>query len=184
MQVFLFDIDGTLVSSAASIEHVWRQVAAEFGADVAGVLSACHGRRDTDMVEEFFAPGLREAVMARVNFLDTASVGQVVASAGAKDLLARLDVGQWAAVTSGPRPLMAARLRAAGLPVPEVLITADDVEFGKPHPEGYLMAATGIGRLPRPLRRSGGLAGRSGRRQGGGRPGGGRDHDPSGGPPR
>ena len=67
---------------------------------------------------------------------------------GARQLLATLDDGQWAAVTSGPRPLMAARLRAAGLPVPPVLITADDVHFGKPHPEGFLLAAKALGVPP------------------------------------
>jgi sugar-phosphatase len=43
---------------------------------------------------------------------------------------------------------MAARLRAAGLPVPPVLITADDVHFGKPHPEGFLLAAKALGVPP------------------------------------
>jgi sugar-phosphatase len=34
------------------------------------------------------------------------------------------------------------------LPVPEVLITADDVTHGKPHPEPYLKGAEGMGLSP------------------------------------
>jgi sugar-phosphatase len=40
---------------------------------------------------------------------------------------------------------MAARLGAARLPVPEIMICAEDVGAGKPSPEGYLKAAAGLG---------------------------------------
>ena len=148
MRAFLFDIDGTLVDSSVSIERVWRQVAHEFGVDEAEILQNCHGRRDVDVAQDFFKPEVIEAVLARVNALDTECVNGAVPVRGAQQLLATLDDGQWAAVTSGPRPLMAARLRAAGLPVPPVLITADDVHFGKPHPEGFLLAAKALGVPP------------------------------------
>ena len=148
MRAFLFDIDGTLVDSSVSIERVWRQVAREFGVDEAEILQNCHGRRDVDVAEDFFKPEVIEAVLARVNALDTECVNGAVPVRGARQLLATLDDGQWAAVTSGPWPLMAAWLQAAGLPVPQVLITAEDVHFGKPHPEGSV-AAEALG-LPRP----------------------------------
>jgi sugar-phosphatase len=47
--------------------------------------------------------------------------------------------------TPGSRRLMQARLAAAGLPVPEVLVSAEDVSAGKPDPEGYLKAAAALG---------------------------------------
>ena len=82
-----------------------------------------------------------------MNALDTAFVNGAVAVRGAQQLLAALDHRLWAAVTSGPRPLMSARLQSAGLPVPRVLITGDDVRYGKPHPEGFLLAAEAL-RIP------------------------------------
>jgi sugar-phosphatase len=39
---------------------------------------------------------------------------------------------------------MTARLVAAHLPVPEVMICAEDVRLGKPSPEGYVKAAAGL----------------------------------------
>ncbi len=147
-RALLFDIDGTLVDSSASVERVWRQVAREFGGDEAEILRVCHGRRDVDVASDFFTPEVTEAVLARVSALDNETAAEALPAPGARELLARLDDGQWAAVTSGPRPLMTARLRAAGLPVPAVLITADDVRNGKPHPEGFLLAAHALGAAP------------------------------------
>ena len=65
---------------------------------------------------------------------------------GTQSLLRRLPADRWAAVTSGSRELMRARLTAAGLPIPEVLVSAEAVEAGKPEPEGYLKAAAALGR--------------------------------------
>ncbi|MFD0662100.1 HAD-IA family hydrolase [Thermocatellispora tengchongensis] len=60
-------------------------------------------------------------------------------------LLHDLPEDRWAAVTSGSGALMRARLQTAGLPVPEVLVAAEDVSAGKPDPEGYLKAAAALG---------------------------------------
>jgi mannitol-1-/sugar-/sorbitol-6-phosphatase len=144
MRTFLFDIDGTLVDSSAAVERAWRQVAAEFGADGDAIVASCHGRRSIDTVREFFPPPDRAAVQERVTALELAST-DVTACRGAAGLLAALDGQPWAAVTSGPRPLMTARLGLAGLPVPAVLVTAEDVEQGKPAPDGYLRAARALG---------------------------------------
>jgi sugar-phosphatase len=64
---------------------------------------------------------------------------------GARALLAALPGQRWAVVTSAWRRLAEIRLGAAGLTVPPVLVSADDVRRSKPHPEGYLAAAERLG---------------------------------------
>src|ERR1700683_2631332 len=148
MRKFLFDIDGTLVDSSAVVERVWREVAAEFGADAEAILANCHGRLDTDVVGEFFRPEVAAGALRLVNSLESAALDGVVAMDGARELLAALAPDDWAAVTSGPRLLMSGRLRGAGLPVPEVFVPEYDVRAGKPDPQGFLMAARALGVPP------------------------------------
>ena len=64
---------------------------------------------------------------------------------GAAELLAALPSGSWTVVTSGTRALATGRLAHGGLPIPEQLITADDVERGKPDPQPYLAGAAALG---------------------------------------
>jgi sugar-phosphatase len=64
---------------------------------------------------------------------------------GALDLLRSLPQGKWTIVTSGTRPLATLRLQVGGLPVPERMVTADDVSKGKPNPEPYLKGAEILG---------------------------------------
>jgi sugar-phosphatase len=144
VRALLFDIDGTLVDSSAVVEGTWRQVASEFDADPVPILRNCHGRRDIEVVQEFFSPEVRKRVRARISELETKALDGIVAVRGAAQLLAALNGLPWAAVTSGPRALMKARLQAAALPVPAVLIAAEDVRRGKPDPEGFLLAATAL----------------------------------------
>jgi len=75
-------------------------------------------------------------------------VAGVTAVPGALEIIATLEPNRWAVVTSGPRGLMEARLRTAGLPVPRVMVTAEDVAAGKPDPEGFVMAAAALGVPP------------------------------------
>jgi len=62
--------------------------------------------------------------------------------AGAVELIAALGSLPWALVTSASVPLAAMRLEAAGLRPADVMVTAEDVERGKPDPAGYLLAAS------------------------------------------
>lgn len=144
----LFDIDGTLVDSSRLIVDVWRCVAAEFGADADAILAVCHGRRDSEVVPLFFRDSDRERVLARIQELEASGADSVRPMPGARQLVGGLSTDRWAAVTSGPNGLMAGRLKGAGLPIPPVLIGADDVVNGKPDPEGFLTAAVTLGADP------------------------------------
>ncbi|WP_232011057.1 HAD-IA family hydrolase [Mycobacterium shigaense] len=142
----MFDIDGTLIDSTATVEQSWRTWADEYGVDHEVLLGVCHGRRTEDTVAQFIAPRDRVAATARQLALqELADLDGVLELPGARRLLDALPGGHWAAVTSGPRSLMAARLAAAGLPAPKLLIGAEDVTNGKPDPESYLKAAAALG---------------------------------------
>jgi mannitol-1-/sugar-/sorbitol-6-phosphatase len=142
----LFDIDGTLVDSSVTVEESWRTWALEYGVDYEEVLKVCHGTRTEDTVARFVAPEQRVAATARQLALqELADVDGVVAVSGARRALEALPHERWAAVTSGPRTLMTARLAAAELPAPKFLIASEDVSAGKPNPEGYLKAAAALG---------------------------------------
>lgn len=145
VQAILFDIDGTLVDSTGAVTRTWRTWAARHGMDAGRILRICHGRRTEDTVALFLPEDRRAAAVAELEELEINDLRDVVALPGTTALLPRLPVTRWAAVTSGSEVLMRARLTAAGLPAPQVLIAADHVASGKPDPEGYLKAAAALG---------------------------------------
>jgi sugar-phosphatase len=145
VEAVLFDIDGTLVDSTPVVERTWRTWASHRDVDVAELLRVCHGRRTEDTVAQFLPEDERAAGVAELEQLELEDLDGVVALPGTRELLVRLPPDRWAAVTSGSQRLMRARLAAAGLPVPDVLVAAEDVDAGKPDPEGYLSAAASLG---------------------------------------
>ena len=144
-EAILFDIDGTLVDSTAAVERTWRTWAAEHGLDAAHILSICHGVRSSDVVARYLPASEIPAATVELENMELQDREGVTALPGAADLLGRLPETRWAAVTSGSGRLMRKRLSAAGLPVPDHLIAADDVVEGKPDPEGYRKAADALG---------------------------------------
>lgn len=144
----LFDMDGTLVDSDASVRRAWAGWCGEYGVAVAAWDAFVRGSSAAESIRRIFpelgAASLAERV-ARFLELECADVADVVPMPGALALLAQLGaLGiPWAIVTSAERPLAALRLEAAGV-VAETVVTIDDVAACKPHPEGYLVAAQAL----------------------------------------
>jgi HAD superfamily hydrolase (TIGR01509 family) len=141
----LSDLDGVLVDSAATIERAWRRFATRHGLDAERVLAESHGRRTVDLIR-LVAPHLDAATEARrIEQEEIESARGLHALPGARELVDSVPPERFAIVTSGTRALALARLRAAGLPVPAVLVAAEEVDRGKPDPAGYLRAAQLLG---------------------------------------
>jgi mannitol-1-/sugar-/sorbitol-6-phosphatase len=145
----VFDLDGVLVDSTGYVEQQWRRWAASKGLSVEPFLRVCHGRRALETIR-LAAPHLdAEAEVAAFVAEDEAD-GQVLAPVdGAPRLLETLPRDGWAVATSCTRAVATDRLRRAGLPIPSVLICAEDVQRGKPSPDVYLLAAAGLGVVPK-----------------------------------
>ena len=144
----LFDLDGVLIDSTAAVVRQWRLFADEHGLDETVVLARIHGRRTIDNVGELLAGRPQSEIdraASRLEQRDLTDNHDIVALPGARELLAALPPHRWACVTSAGRELARARLGAAGLPLPPVLVGAESVANGKPDPEGYLRAAELLG---------------------------------------
>jgi len=146
---FLFDMDGTILTSIKAAERVWGQWAASHGLDVEAFLPTIHGKRTEETIRALALPGVdpvREAAL--ITRAEIEDVAGVEAIRGVADFLASLPSGRWAIVTSAPRLLAEARIAAAGLPTPGVLVAAEDVERGKPAPDPFLLGARKLGVAP------------------------------------
>jgi mannitol-1-/sugar-/sorbitol-6-phosphatase len=144
----LFDLDGVLVDSAAYIEEQWRRWARGKGLPAEPFLRVCHGRRALETIR-LAAPHLDAEAEVAAFVPDDAGNGDALKPVeGASRLLQTLPMGSWAVATSGTRAAATERLRDAGLPIPGVLVCAEDVLHGKPSPDVYLLAAAGLGVSP------------------------------------
>ncbi|MBN3723359.1 HAD family hydrolase [Burkholderia sp. Ac-20379] len=142
----LFDMDGTLLDSHAATVRAYSAWAERRGLDPDFVLRESQGRRTRDALRALAPAGLDiDADIAAVTNQEREDTEGVVEIPGARALLSALPPNRWAIVTSADRILASNRIRAAGLPTPPILVTADDVAKGKPSPEGYLLAAERLG---------------------------------------
>jgi sugar-phosphatase len=145
----IFDLDGVLVDSTPCIERQMRSWAASHKLDAPTVLKLAHGRRTIETIR-LVAPHLdAEVEAAALEAAEAADTDSVLAMPGARALLAILPAAAWAIATSNSRRTAIMRLQHTSLPIPRVLITAEAVQQGKPHPEAYLSAAAQLGVEPR-----------------------------------
>jgi len=148
----LFDMDGTLVESHDAVERAWTIWAQRRGIDAAALLEDAHGLPAEATAARWLAGASDAEVHAAAREqleLQYDDVTGIEAIDGALDLLQYLDDASiaWAVHTSADDRLARVRLAAAGI-APSVLVTRDQLQRGKPAPDGYLRAAELLGMEP------------------------------------
>lgn len=145
----LFDLDGTLIDSTPNVVRSWVRWAQEEGIDPRR-LAGFHGVPARSIVEHLLPPERTDAAVTRIDELELADTDGITVLPGALDALQALSAGgdgpdRCAIATSCTVPLARVRIGATAIPAPRVVVTADDVARGKPHPDPYLLAAQRLG---------------------------------------
>lgn len=141
-------MDGVLVNSTPAVARVWSRWAIERGFNPEDVVARAHGRPSLSTVKEFLPDADHEAENREVERREIEDLEGVVPLPGALALLSSLPDDRWTIVTSCTRALAEVRIRAAGLPLPKKLVTANDITNGKPNPDPYLKGASKLGFSP------------------------------------
>lgn len=144
----LFDMDGTIIDSTDAIVKYWRQLGRDIGVNGDEILETSHGRRSVDVLA-IHAPHLAnwDYVCKAEGAVPLKYGKDAVEIPGSRALLEKLEAAgaPWAVVTSGTRPLITGWLDVMKLAHPKFLVTAEEVEKGKPDPAGYRLGAKRLG---------------------------------------
>lgn len=140
----LFDNDGVLSDSLASVDAAWGKWADIYAPDFV-ISFAHHGRRAQEIIRDLLPEEQFEEAHNKINQLEIELTHLTKPMPGAMELTGSAPKGSWTVVTSATPDLARARLKQAGITIPAELITGDDVKQGKPNPEPYLKAAEKLG---------------------------------------
>jgi len=147
-EAVLFDMDGTLIDSTPAVLRAWTTWMHEFGLTPEDT-ARHHGMPSAQVVRSLLAEDQHAAAIARIDELELADVHDIVVLPGAAEALVALRGARNAIATSCTLSLAQARIGAARLVPPSVLVTVDDVAHGKPAPDPFLEAARRLGADPR-----------------------------------
>jgi sugar-phosphatase len=147
-RALLFDMDGVLVDSTPAVARVWTAWANRFGLIPAEVVRQAHGRPSIATIRELLPSADHRAENQAIEKAEIEDIEDVIALPGTTQLVSALPADRFAVVTSASRALAIVRLRAAGFAIPKHLVTASDIQHGKPHPEPYLRGAQSVAAPP------------------------------------
>ncbi len=140
-KALLFDLDDTLVNSSEIVRRVMEMWCLKNNIALQSVLEVCRGGRTEDTVA-LVAPHLcARTEAAEIDRLESKLLAGLKPIDGAGHLLKNLGTFKWAIVTSSSMQTAKLKLEVCGMPVPSVMITAESVSQGKPHPEPFLTVA-------------------------------------------
>ncbi|KAF5358940.1 hypothetical protein D9758_004764 [Tetrapyrgos nigripes] len=160
----LFDMDGTLVDSTAGVVGAWEIFREKYPhIDVENILSSAHGVRTIENLRRYCGVEDPEELEKEAQRFETAIVTSsklngrkgIVKLPGVAEVMKDIEAvksfptPKWALCTSATREYAKAALSAAGVPVPDVFVAAEDVSKGKPAPDPYLLGAQKCGVDPR-----------------------------------
>ncbi|WP_232822096.1 HAD-IA family hydrolase [Desertihabitans aurantiacus] len=143
-EAVIFDMDGTLIDSTPAVLRAWTAWATEHDI-TAEQLAGNHGMPAASIVARLLPEDAHVRALERINTLELTDVDDVVPLPGTLHALAALPASRVAIATSCTRPLADVRIEASAIPRPDVVVTVDDVERGKPHPDPFLTAARRLG---------------------------------------
>jgi mannitol-1-/sugar-/sorbitol-6-phosphatase len=143
-RAIVFDKDGVLLDTMAMIRETWTGWALARGLDPDEVLASIH-MTGYELLARFVPTADPAAEFGWIGARQAALEPSIAAFAGAAGLISSLPRDAWAVVTSARREVSIRHLGIAGLPVPDVLIAAEDTPRGKPDPAGYRLAAERLG---------------------------------------
>lgn len=143
-------MDGTLLDSSEAIGRCWGNFASRYQLEFDEFIPLIQGKPAHESIA-MLRPTASQSDIENdskwFEMLEASDTQGVVAYPGAIDLLNNLNRQHipWAIVTSGTLPVATARIRAANLPFPKILVTPENVKRGKPDPEPYVFGARTLG---------------------------------------
>ncbi|NJL07127.1 MAG: HAD family phosphatase [Methylacidiphilales bacterium] len=156
VKAVLVDLDGTLADTEAASAAAYADALAEIGVGVsaADLAGRAHGRHWSQFLPEILASVgstvSPEAVAGRKTEIYQARLARIRINGALAGLIAFVrPMCRTGLVTTAAAGTVAALLTGHGLDGHfDVVVTGDDVEFRKPHPEAYLRAAHLLGVAP------------------------------------
>ncbi|KAF9258611.1 HAD-like protein [Marasmius fiardii PR-910] len=148
-------MDGTLIDSTPGLKMAWEQFCIDYDlGDPDKIIHDTHGRRLSDTLKDICNINDEEKLLTEINrFEEQVIMGGPIALPGVKRLIKDLQAehpSRWTIVTSATAFYAPRALERCGIPLPvNGIITSNDVEKGKPHPDPYLTGARKCGADPR-----------------------------------